>query len=82
MKKFGHFLIGMASGVVLLILTSFVPPQFNKVMDLVEGGAEIDATGFAVFGVLAFLGSLMYLSGHIFHAFNKKVTKYFESWFE
>lgn len=82
MRKFGHLLIGMGSGAALLILTSFVPPQFSNVIDLVEGGAEIDATGLAVFAVLGLLGSAMYVFGHIFHAFNKKVAKHFESWFE
>lgn len=82
MKGFLHVLMGSASGAALLILTSFVPPLFNDVMVLVDGGAEVGPAAWGVFLILAILGSAMFVFGHIFNAFNKKVAKHFESWFQ
>ncbi|WP_143008612.1 hypothetical protein [Stutzerimonas balearica] len=82
MKGFLHTLMGAASGAALLILTSFVPSLFSEVMALVEAGAEVNAAAWAVFFWLAILGGAMFVFGHIFNAFNKKVAKHFETWFE
>jgi len=81
-KKIACTFAGGLSAVALLILTSFVPPLFKDVMELVNSGAEINSTAIVVFIYLAILGFAMYLFGHIFKAFNKKVSKYFESMFE
>ena len=82
MKGLLLVLMGSASGAALLILTSFVPPLFSDVMALVEGGAEVGPAAWGGFLMLAILGGAMYVFGHIFNAFNKKVAKHFESWFE
>ncbi|CAM5224339.1 hypothetical protein [Alishewanella longhuensis] len=81
MKNLANIAIGFSSAIALLILAPFVTSQFNKAMELVNAGVEINSTAIVVFGVLGFLGLLMYLAGHIFHAFNKKVSEYFEAWF-
>lgn len=82
MQKTLLFLVGALSGVMLLILTSFVPPLFKEVMALVNNGAVINSTAIVVFFYLAMLGFAMYVSGHIFSAINKKVSKQFEQWLE
>jgi uncharacterized YccA/Bax inhibitor family protein len=82
MKKIANHVIGLTSGIVLLILSSFVPTLFSKVMKILESGAAIDLLGSIVIGYLALLGAAMYVCGHFFHAYNKKVSKDFESWFK
>ncbi len=82
MKKVLMVLAGALSGGVLLTLTSFVPFQFKDAMELANKGAAIDRTAIVVFCMLIFLGGVMYVAGHIFNAFNQKVSKYFEVWFQ
>lgn len=80
MKKIGNHLSGLLSGVALLILSSFVPHYFSEVMKQINDGSTIGLFGSMVIFYLAILGILLYVSGHIFYAYNKKVTKYFENW--
>ena len=80
MKKIGNHLSGLLSGVTLLILSSFVPHYFLEVMEEINKGSTIGVFGSMVIFYLAILGILLYVSGHIFHAYNKKVAKDFEHW--
>ncbi|MBU2115145.1 MAG: hypothetical protein KKE94_15375 [Gammaproteobacteria bacterium] len=80
-KIYIHF-VGMAMGIILLLLGSFVPKLYLDVTTLLNQGAKVDGKGWFVIVFLALVGAAMFFVGHLFRAYNKRVAKHFDEWFK
>jgi len=82
MKRAGKHIAALSSGIMFFILVSFVPAVLTQIMDLLNKGAEPGTAGWVAIFWAALLGTMMYLSGRFFRAYDKKVEKYFDSFFD